>query len=69
MDVTQRGYIKIAVLRGRNAREYHSEFAEAVEAFCSELQNKLKNCILCCALKVKKINMWLRAPKGATLVN
>jgi hypothetical protein len=33
MDVTrleQRAYIKIAVLRGRNARECHSELVEAV---------------------------------------
>ena len=35
MDVTrldQRAYIKIAVLRGRNARECHSELVEAVGA-------------------------------------
>jgi hypothetical protein len=34
MDVTRlekRAYFKIAVLRGRNAREFHSELVEAVE--------------------------------------
>ena len=33
MDVTRLGrrvYVKIAVLRGRNARECHSEFVEAM---------------------------------------
>ncbi|GFT52951.1 hypothetical protein TNCV_1460511 [Trichonephila clavipes] len=53
MEVTrveQRSYIKIAVLRGKNAMEYHNELVEALgnNALPYRTVSRWVYCVLCC---------------------